>query len=122
MLDSLTGTGWATEEDCVIAGGLAESKLIEGNALTASLQDAGTSGISEAHGANLHLGNIEQANIVRHCAAKDRNFVGLALHITSDAGNRHRSAVGLRKEQAVENCLIEASIRAASEETVQLDA
>ena len=64
MLDGLTGVLGATEEEGVGSGRGAGSNLVDGEALTTSLLDAGAGGGSEAEGRNGELGELEHAVVV----------------------------------------------------------
>lgn len=60
MLDCFTGILWSAEEEGVGTGWGALRKFIEGEALTAGLEDASTGGCGEAEGGDGHLGNFEE--------------------------------------------------------------
>jgi hypothetical protein len=64
MLEGLTGVLGSTEEDGVGSSGEAGSDLIDGEALTTSLLDAGTSGGGEAESRNGELGDLKHAVVV----------------------------------------------------------
>lgn len=64
VLDSLTGVLGATDEDDVGASGGTGGELVEGEALTAGLDDAGAGGGGEAQSADGELGNLEETRVV----------------------------------------------------------
>lgn len=79
VLDSLTGVLGTTEEDGVGTGGGAEGKLVESQALTASLGDSGTSSAGEAESGDGHLGNLEHAMFIISTISLQLSLVDLAL-------------------------------------------
>ena len=110
VLHSLTGVALATEEDGVRAGGRAESELVEGQSLAASLENALLGRLGEAQGGSSQLGDLKQTDIIGDGADNDD---GLSLAVDSagsllqDAGEGDRRAVDLGEEQAVEDGLAE---------------
>lgn len=60
MLDGLTGVLGATEEQGVGTGWGALCELIEGEAFTSGLENAGTGGCGEAEGSDGELGDFEE--------------------------------------------------------------
>ena len=68
VLESLTGVLGSTEEEGVGSGGGAGSNLVDGEALTTSLLDAGAGGGSEAESRNGELGELEHAVVVSNGA------------------------------------------------------
>jgi hypothetical protein len=64
MLEGLTGVLGSTEEDGVGSGGETGGNLVDGEALTTSLLDAGAGGGGEAHSRNGELGDLKHAVVV----------------------------------------------------------
>ena len=64
MLDGLTGVLGATDEDGVGPSGEAGSDLVDGEALTTGLLDAGAGRGGEAESRNGELGDLEHAVVV----------------------------------------------------------
>lgn len=64
VLDRLAGVLGATDEDDVGASRGAEGELVEGEALTAGLEDAGAGGGGEAQGADAELGALDEAGVI----------------------------------------------------------
>jgi hypothetical protein len=64
MLDRLAGVLGSTEKEGVGSSGGAGGNLIDGEGLTASLQDACASRGSEAHGCDGELGELGQTVVV----------------------------------------------------------
>lgn len=120
MLDGLTGVLGAAEEHGVSAGGCAECQLIEGDNLTASLQDASASGFSHTQRADAELGDLKQADIVSDAAHQYCGLILLALHEVYQLGEGERRAVNLRHKQSLQNNLVEVAVCAAHKEAVKL--
>ena len=66
----------ASEEDGVRAGGRLHDQLVNGQALAASLDNAGAGSLSEAKGGHLNFGEVESAVVVSHSANDDSGAVG----------------------------------------------
>ena len=110
VLDGLPGVALAPEQDGVGASRRTERELVEGDGLTAGLEDALLGRLGEAEGRNGQLGDLDQANIVGDSANNNdglRVAVGGASSLLEDAGERDRGAVDLREEEAVEDGLAE---------------
>jgi len=60
MLDGFTGVLWSAEEEGVGTGWGALRKLIESEALTSGLDDAGTGGCGEAEGSDGEFWDFEK--------------------------------------------------------------
>lgn len=76
VLDSLTRVLGTTEKEGVGASGEAGGNLVDGEDLTASLLDAGTSRSSDAESGDGELGELQQAVVIGNGADNDN---GLAL-------------------------------------------
>lgn len=81
VLDGLTGVLWSTEEDDVAASWGTESELVEGEALTTGLLNAGTGGGGEAQSAHGHLRHLIETVVV-----SDGGDDGADLALVSLAG------------------------------------
>lgn len=123
VTDRLTvGTG-ATQQNGVLASRGSTSKLIEGDDFTTSLEDPSTGTLSEAKSGNSHLGDLEKTVVISD-STNDNDGLGLGtlkLLSTSDTAQTNRWAVGLGEEQTLKHNLVETRVRAASQETVQLN-
>lgn len=93
--DSLAGVLRSSEQHAVGALWGAESELVEGQALTAGLEDARTSTLREAQSAHGELWHLVEAVVVSDGANKNSDLVLLALHVAGQAGQRQRRLVGL---------------------------
>lgn len=120
VLDGLTSVLRAAEEDSITASRSDESELIKGNDLTASLEDASASSLSNAQGADPELGEIKETDIVSDSSHKDSNLVLLALHELSQLGQRQRGPIDLGHKEALEHHLVEVRLGTADHEAVQL--
>ena len=110
VLDGLTSVPLATEQDGVGTSGRTERELVQGDGLTASLQDALLGGLGEAEGSNRELGDLKQTDIVGD-GSNNNDGLGIALRgaggLLEDAGERDRGAVDLGEEKTVEDRLDE---------------
>eukprot|EP00954_Amorphochlora_amoebiformis_P003375 261983-Amorphochlora_amoeboformis.AAC.1 len=96
VLDGLAGVLGSAQEDGARAIGADESKLIEGDALTAGFDDAGASRVGEAESADAELGHLEEANVIGDGADEDRDFLGFfALGGDGMSGSGKRWWVGV---------------------------
>ena len=119
--DGFTGVSSSTEKDSVSSSGSTESQLVKCQALTTAGNNASTSSLSESQSSHMELGDIKESLVVGHSSNKDGNLViSLALHVASNAGNRHGSAVGAAHRKALENSLVEGRFGAASQKSVEL--
>lgn len=129
VLDGLAGVLLAADEHGVGASGRTGGELVEGEALTASSLNAGTSGVGEAEGSNRELGQLKNTVVVGDGADNNNGLGGLGsrggnttlrLGQVDDARDRHRGLVDLGHIQAAEDGLVEAAVRAAGKEAVEL--
>ena len=107
VLDSLTGVLGATEEDDVGASWGTESELVEGDALTTGLLDAGTSGCGELESADAQLWDLEQTVVIGDGADDSTDLVSMGLLVVlvggdgNDLGERDRWGVDARHAQPI---------------------
>jgi len=121
VLDGLAGKTRAAEEDGVGASGLADGKLVEGDALTASLDDAGTGSSSEAECTDGHLGDLEHAGVVDDGADADGSLVTGTLHVGSETGEGDDRAVDAGLDETLQDLAVEGRVGATGKELVQTD-
>jgi hypothetical protein len=112
VLDSLTGVLGTTEDQGVAASGSTESKLIEGDSLTAGSKDASTGGGSEAERSDGELGADQHAVVVGDGADNDDGALVILGDVGCNAGEGDGRAVGLRHKQAAEDDLVEVGVGA----------
>lgn len=119
-LSSVTGT---SEHQSVLTSRSTTSQLVDGEALTTGLNDAGSSSGSESQGGDGGLGDLKNTVVVSNSANHDNSLVGITLKSKGlgDARKRHRRSVDLGKEQLLKNRLVELGLGSASKESVELD-
>ena len=108
VLDGLTSVPLAAEQDGVRTSGGAKRKLVEGQDLTAGLQDALLGGLGETEGSDGELGHLQKADIIGHSADSDDDLgvtVGRIRSLLDNPGEGNGRAVDLGEEQAVEDRL-----------------
>lgn len=108
MLDGLTGVPLAAEQDGVRPGRRAESELVEGQDLTAGLEDALLGRLGEPQGGDGKLRDFQKTDIIRHGADSDDDLgipVGRALGLLNDAREGKGGTVRLGEEETVEERL-----------------
>lgn len=121
MLDGLSGALGAAQEDGVGALGGAQGQLVQGEALTTSLDDAGSSSLGEAGSGDLQGGDLQQTRIVGDSAHDNRGLVLLSLHVPRQAGQRKRSSVDSRHSQSLGNGVGELGLASAADEAARKD-
>jgi len=85
---SLAGTLGASQEDSVGSLRGSQGKLIEGQALTTSLQDASSGVLSESQGAHFErAGDLEKSSIVSDGSYNNSNFILIPLHVSIQSRN-----------------------------------
>lgn len=89
VLDGLTRVLWSTEEDDVGASWCLEGELVEGEALTAGLEDAGTGSGSELESADAQLWNLEETVVIGDSADDSSDLAILLLSVVLVGGDGH---------------------------------
>lgn len=114
VLHGLTSVLRTTQQQGVRAGGRTESKLVQGQDLTASLLNASTGGGRHAEGSNGQLGDRQQAVVIGHRANDDNGLVlVLLVQVGHDAGQGDRRTVDPGHEQTAQHHLVEVGIGTA---------
>lgn len=117
MADTLTGVLGTAQQQGVGAGGLLEGQLVEGLDGAAGGEDAGAGGGGEAQSGDVHLGDLEKADVVGDGADDDDRLLLVAvLEVGGDARQGDGRAVDARHEQAAQDNLVEAGVGTAWEE------
>jgi len=100
-----------------------ESELIESDDLTTSGQDTGTGSLSDAEGADLELGDLQETNVIGDGTDDNSGLVGtcISLHLADQAGQRHWWTVDARHKETLQDDLVEVGAGAAGQEAVGLD-
>lgn len=104
---SSAGLGGSSEENGVGALGRSQSELVQSDALTSSLDDARSSSLGELQGADSHLGDLEQAGVVRNSSDDNGGLAGVGLHVLDQLGQRQRGLVSSRGDQSLHDGLVE---------------
>lgn len=116
-----TGLGGSSEENGVGALRGSQSELVESDALTTSLDDASSGGLSELKSADGHLGDLEKASIIGNGGDDDGSLSGVGLHVGDQLRKRQRGSVSSRSDQSLHNGLVELGASSASEKLVKLN-
>lgn len=125
VLDSLTRVLGSTKKESSGTGRLAESKLVESQALSTVGLNASAGGTGEAEGGDRELGNLGQADVVSDGGDGDNGVlvgvgrVGLG-DLAGDARDRNRGTVDLGHVQAAEDDLVEPRVGTAGQKAVKL--
>lgn len=98
-----------------------ERELVEGEALSASIDDPGPRCLSEPERADLHRRHLADPLVVGHGAHNHGDLITLPLHEPDEAAHRERRAVGLAHEEALEDHGVEVALCPAHKEAVELD-
>mmetsp|Transcript_12780 Transcript_12780/g.35907 ORF Transcript_12780/g.35907 Transcript_12780/m.35907 type:complete len:205 (-) Transcript_12780:160-774(-) len=120
VLDSLARVLGAAEQDAAGASGGLQSQLIESQALSAGLEDAGAGSLGELQGAHTQLGDLKHADIVRDGADQNCHLAILALHELGELAQGERRAVHLGHEHPLEDNLVEGAVSAPLQEPIEL--
>ena len=101
-------------------GGVAESELIEGEALTTGLDDAGAGGLGETKSAHGELGHVVKAGVVSD-GTNDGGDAGgfLALGELDEALEGQGGLVAAGLHQTLGDDRVELGVSAAGQELVQ---
>jgi hypothetical protein len=121
VLDGLTGVLGTAKDDGVGTSGGTESKLIEGEDFTASLQDASLGSLGETESSNGKLGNFQKTGVVSNGTNNNNGVSLLLLGVTNDAGDGNRGTVDARHKQTLKNDLVEVGVSTTSQEAVKLE-
>lgn len=123
VLNSFTGISLTTDEDCVGTSGGTGSQLVKSQALSTSLDDAGTGSLGETQGGNLQASrNLSHALIIGNGTDHDGDGISLlSVHVLDNSGQGHGGTVDTGHAEALQDDLVEAGVGTARQETVQLD-
>ena len=105
---SFAGKNWwpncdtrTLEEDGVVAGGGGDGKLVKGDDVSASLEDAGTSLLGDAEGGNGELGDYEEALVVGDGANDNSGFASVVLQVAENRSDRINTSNSEHTSQGV---------------------
>lgn len=113
----------ALDQERALAGRRAHGQLIEGEDLAAGGQDAAARLLGDAQGAQLQLGDLQDAGVIGDGAHHhgDRLLAGALLQEAGNALQRDGSLVGAAHEEAAQHDLVELLVGATVQEAVQLE-
>lgn len=123
VLNGLTGVLLSAEEDTVGASGAALGELVKSQALTTSLDNAGTGSLGETKSSDLHLGDLNETLIISDGTDKDGDAVLLGgdTKVLGHGAQAHGAAVDLAHTQTLQDDLVEAGSGTTGQEAVELD-
>lgn len=101
------------------SGGL-HDHLVEGEALAASLGDAGAGRLGEAEGGDRNLGHVEHALVISDDADHDDGAVLLLAEVLDDLAEGKGRPVGAARDEAAQDGLGEVGASSACQEAEQL--
>ena len=113
VLESLAGVLGTAEDQGVAASGRTESKLVQGDGLTAGGDDASTGGGGESESGHGELRELQEAVVVGDGADNDDGALLLLGDVRGDSRQGHRRAVHLGHKEASEDNLVEGRIGTA---------
>jgi len=123
VLNSFTGVPLAPQKQSAGSSGCPQSKLIQGQSLSTSVQNTLLCTASEAKGSDCDTGEFDEADVVGDGSNdnNDLSLVGGGLsYLLCDARKRDRRAVDLGHEETFKDDFIEAGICAPGQETIEL--
>merc|ERR1719228_252174 len=118
-LGALTGT---LHDDGVLSLGRLDGQLVERHDLSASLEHASAGTLSHVQAADLELGQVENAHIIRDGSHNDSDLVLAArlLHITHHTCDGDGRAVILAHEEPLKDYLVNLRISSTCQEAIKL--
>lgn len=116
VADGLTGVLGATEQQSVGASGLLEGQLVKGLDGAAGGKDASAGSGGETQSSDVHLGDLEQTDIVGDGTDNyDSLLLVAVLEIGRDAREGDGRAVDAGHKEAAQDNLVEGSVGTACE-------
>lgn len=116
VADGLAGVLGATEQQGVGTSGLLEGQLVEGLDGAAGSEDASTGGGGETQSGDVHLGDLEQTDIIGDGADNDDGLLLVAvLEVGLDAREGDGRAVDAGHKETAQDNLVEGSVGTACE-------
>lgn len=123
MTAGLASVALALHQHGVASGRRQQSQLIEGEDLTASLQDAFAGALGHTQSTDAQFRDVQQTQVVGHSADDDGDVVVLGLTCLQQAQHslkRDDWAVDTAHEQTTQDNLVEFLVRTAVQVAVQL--
>lgn len=119
--ESLAGMAGALEQNSLGASGALKGKLVESHDGAAGLLNAGTDGLSDVQGADGHLGDVQNTQVISDGTDNGENDAFLLNEaVGNQATDGHGGTVVAGEHQAAQDDLIEVGTSAAGQEFVQL--
>lgn len=116
VADSLTGVLGTAQQQGVGTSGLLECQLVEGLDGTAGSEDASTGGGGETQSGDVHLGDLEQTDVIGDGADNDDGLLLVAvLEVGLDAREGDGRAVDAGHKETAQDNLVEGSVGTAYE-------
>ena len=109
-----------SEEDGVGTGGVLENELVEGHDSTSSGDDSSSGSLGNLEGADSHLGDSQESDIVSDSSNENGGSVFLSGEESSESRDRDGSSVDSRVLESLEDGLSESSLGSSGEEREEL--
>jgi len=120
VCESGTALG-STKEHSIASLGSPQGKLIKCEALSSSRNNSLAGGLSEAKGANSHLGAFQHTHIISDLTNNDSDLVFLIGHVLGQSVKSDWWRINLGHVKTFEHSLAEGRIRTTGKELVQFD-
>jgi len=111
----------STEQHCVGSSGCSQGKLIKGNALSTSGDNALAGILGKRKCADAHLGALEHTNIISDLCNDDGDLSILVGHVLGKTVKANGGGVDLGHVQTLCNGGAESGVGTTSEELIKLD-
>ena len=103
VLNALTSVLRTSQQHDSRAGRASKSELVEGQALTTSLDNPSASSLSKSKSADGESGHFEETDVVGNSPDNDGSFLLLAPHVSRKTGQGQRRSVDPRHPQSLGN-------------------
>ncbi len=123
MFDSLTGVPLAPQEQSVRPSRCPKRELVQSQDLTTSVHDPLFCPTGESEGSDGELGEISEADVIGDGADGDNDLTlvgGRRRDLFGNGGEGYRRPIDFGHEESLQNDLVKVCVRAAGQETVQL--
>ena len=120
VLNCLTCVLGASEEEGVASSGSTESQLIQGQDLSSSSENAGTSSGGDTESSNAELGDGQEPVVIGDGANNNNSALILLAKVRDNSGHGDGGSVDARHKESAEDDLVEGGFGSAGQESVQL--
>jgi hypothetical protein len=120
VLDGLAGALGASEEDGIRALRGAKGELVEGDALTAGLDDSSSSSLGEADGGDGKSRHLQETWVVCYRTNNNCSLILLTLHESCQTRERNRGIVDSGHSQSLHDSGGEFRVGSSFKEAVML--